>query len=329
MRADPAGSTMQPPSLEYLAERRLISRKLSFWRFAAFGIAAVAIIAVGLKVSGAGASHIGPHIARITIKGVIVDDRPMMKLVKDVAASSSVAGVILAIDSPGGTTTGAESLYDELRRLAARKPTVALVEGIAASGAYVAAIGADQIVARGNSMVGSIGVLMQFPNASRLMETVGVKVEDVKSSPLKASPNPYEPTTPEARQAMAALVADAYDWFRKLVQDRRKLSDQEVAAVADGRVFTGRQGVGLKLVDRIGGEREAIDWLETERGVAKNLSVRDWKKARPLDAYGLLGETASALGFSEVAQIAGVWKRFAEAQYLDGLVAIWQGQKLN
>jgi protease-4 len=253
----------------------------------------------------------------------------MLKLVRDVAASSSVSAAILSIDSPGGTTTGAESLYEELRRLAAKKPTVAVVSGMAASGAYVAALGADEIVAQGNSIVGSIGVLMQIRNVSKLLDTVGVKMEEIKSSPLKAAPNGFEPTSPEARQAIAALVADAYDWFKKLVQERRKLDESELAAVTDGRVFSGRQGVALKLVDKIGGEREAIEWLETERGVKKGLSVRDWRKPRTLESLGLLGVIADRLGMGALAQVIDREWNATRARSLDGLVAIWQGDALE
>ena len=319
---------MQPPPPAYLAERRLLTRKLSFWRVVAIGAAMAAVVVGAWRLSGANASHVGPHIARITITGVIKDDRAMQKLVRDVA-NSSAAAAILSIDSPGGTTTGAESLYDELRRLAGKKPTVAVVSGMAASGAYIAAIAADEIVARGNSMVGSIGVLMQMPNAAKLMETVGVKLEEIKSSPLKAAPNPYEPITPEARQAVAAMISDSYDWFKGLVKERRKLDDAGLATVSDGRVFTGRQGIALKLVDRIGGEREAVAWLESQRGVAKGLSVRDWKKPRTLEPLKLLGSMAQATGFERIADWLDAAAESAHGGMLDGLVAIWQGRSLH
>lgn len=318
---------MYPPPPEYLAERRLLTRKLSFWRIAGIGALIVAVAVAGWRMAG-DVSHAGPHIARLTITGVIKDDRDLLKLVRDVTASSASAA-ILSIDSPGGTTTGAEALYEELRRLAEKKPTVAVVNGAAASGAYIAALAADGIVARGNSMVGSIGVIMQMPNASKLMETVGVKMEEIKSSPLKAAPNPFEPVTPEARAAVSAMIADSFDWFKGLVKERRKLDDAGLARVADGRVFTGRQGVELKLVDRIGGEREAIAWLQAEKGVAKGLTVRDWKKSRKLETYGVLGSLAEAAGLSGLAAIFATAERAAEAGLLDGLVAIWQGSALN
>ena len=318
---------MYPPPPEYLVERRLLTRKLSFWRIAAIGALVVAVAVAGWRLSG-NTSHAGPHIARLTITGVIKDDRDLLKLVRDVTASSASAA-ILSIDSPGGTTTGAEALYEELRRLAEKKPTVAVVEGAAASGAYIAALAADGIVARGNSMVGSIGVLMQMPNASKLMETVGVKMEEIKSSPLKAAPNPFEPVTPEARAAVAAMIADSYAWFKGLVKDRRKLDDAALATVSDGRVFTGRQGVDLKLVDRIGGEREAIAWLEAKKGVAKGLKVRDWKKQRRIETFGVLSGLAGAVGLENAAVTLGNLEQATQAQLLDGLVAIWQGSALN
>jgi protease-4 len=197
---------------------------------------------------------------------------------------------------------------------------------MAASGAYIAALGADDIVARGNSLVGSIGVLFEYPNFSVLLDKVGIKVETIKSSPLKAAPNGLEPTSDAARAAMASLVADSYNWFKGLVKERRKLSDDELAQVDDGRVFTGRQGVALKLVDGIGGEREAIAWLEEHRGVQKGLPVRDWKPRRSLGfgIFTVAKAAAEALGMSSTAEVLERAATELDGHTLDGLVSIWQ-----
>ena len=313
---------------DYLLDRRRLRRRLTFWRAAAV-IAVIAIVALvawgrgGFLRGGA----LTPQIARITSGGVITGDRDTIKLVDDVAASRASA-VILAIDSPGGTTTGAEKLYDAIRRLAAKKPVVSVVGTMAASGAYIAALGSDRIFARGNSLVGSIGVLFEYPNVSKLLDTIGVHMESVKSSPLKAAPNGLEPTSPEARAALAALVADAFDWFKSLVRERRGMDDAQLAAVSDGRVFSGRQGVPLKLVDAIGGEREAIEWLEQNRGVAKGLPVRDWRRGGGLGRLGLLGFAALAadsLGLSGVAANMENIEKIQQLRSLDGLLAVWQG----
>ena len=310
---------------DYLVDRRKLRRALSFWRVLAFVIAAFAILGVAFaSLSGSGVGG-GPHIARLAIEGVITGDAETLKLIRDIAKSKAAA-VIITIESPGGTVTGSEKLYDEIRLLAEKKPVAAVVGTMAASGAYIAALGTDAIFAKGSSLVGSIGVIFQFPNVAKLLDTLGVKMEEVKSSPLKAAPNGFEPTSEGARAAMAALVTDSFDWFKGLVRERRKMSDAELAAVADGRVFTGRQAIALKLVDRIGGEREAIAWLETEKGIAKDLPVRDWKASRSFERLGLFGAVSKLAEFAGLPhlarQIAGLGEA-GEARALDGLVAIW------
>src|SRR4029453_8617515 len=132
-------------------------------------------------------------------------------------SKSSAKAVIVHINSPGGTVAGSEQLHDALLRLKAQKPRVVVVDGLAAAGGYIAALASDHIVAQQSSIVGSIGVLFQYPNVSELLKTVGVKVEEVKSTPLKAAPSGFEPTSPEARAAIESLVMDSYAWFRTMV----------------------------------------------------------------------------------------------------------------
>ena len=120
------------------------------------------------------------------------------------AIRAPARAVVVHVDSPGGTVTGSEALYENQLRLPAKKPIVAVVDGLAASGGYIAAMGSDRIVARQTSLVGSIGVLFQIPNVGQLMNTIGVKLEEVKSSPLKASPNGFEPTSPRGAGRAAA-----------------------------------------------------------------------------------------------------------------------------
>ncbi|MDH7796732.1 MULTISPECIES: signal peptide peptidase SppA [unclassified Beijerinckia] len=316
---------------DYLIDRSRLRRKLSFWR--------VATVALFLVAAGVGAyrwsdglrsATSSSHIARLSLGGVLTGNQDTLKLIDDIGKSNA-AGVIVSIESPGGTTTGAERIYDELRRLSEKKPTVAVVGTMAASGGYIAAMGTDRIFARGTSLVGSIGVLFQFPNVSKVLDTVGVKMETIKSSPLKASPDGFEPTSPEARAAIASIVSDSYDWFKGLVKDRRKLDDKELAVVADGRVFTARQGLPLKLVDEIGGEREAIAWMERERHVAKDLPVREWRRSSATNYLGLFGsaaDLADAAGLGSIAQVIRSVGSNAEAHMLDGLVAVWHSSDL-
>src|SRR5215217_5414513 len=244
---------------EMMADRRRLRRKLSFWRvLGVLGLIA-AVIAFGLTAAGrAPFGGARPQIARISVVGFIAGSQRMNDLFKRVAESGAVSGVVISINSPGGSTTGSEELYRGIRQLAAKKPLVAFVDGTAASGGYITAIAADYIVARETSLVGSIGVLFQYPDASKLLTTLGVQVEEVKSAPLKAEPSPFHPTSPEARAALQSVVNDTYDWFKHLVAERRKLDEAQISTVSTGTIFSGRQSVPLKLVDQIGSERDAV-----------------------------------------------------------------------
>jgi protease-4 len=243
--------------------------------------------------------------------------------------------VIVHVDSPGGTTAGSEQLHDALRRVAEKKPLVIVIDSLAASGGYIVAMAGDHIVAQGTSIVGSIGVLFQYPNVSDLMKTLGIKVEEIKSSPLKAAPSAFEPTSPEAREAIEAIVKDSYGWFRGMVASRRKLDGDALARVADGRVFTGRQAIELKLVDQLGDEKTAIAWLAKERGIDAKTPVRDWQlRGRLRDLPFLhLGAVAvlDAVGLKELAQrfaTAGTVQAI-EKLNLDGLLALWHPPSAN
>lgn len=310
---------------DYLIDRRRLRRQLTFWRGLVFLVAGAAILAAAAFLRGKSSDLSQPHIARLQIEGVITGDSATLELIREIANSQAKA-VIVSIESPGGTTIGAEKLYDEIRLLAAKKPVVAVVGSMAASGGYIAALGADRVFASGNSLVGSIGVLFQYPNVSKLLDTIGVSYESVKSSPLKAAPSGMEPTSEAARAALAALVADSFDWFKALVKERRNMSDAELAAVSDGRVYTGRQGLPLKLVDALGGEREAIAWLQAEKGIGSALPVHEWRKPRSFERLGLLGIAQGLFEAGGMQAVAHMFGQFATQQsivQLDGLTVIW------
>jgi protease-4 len=316
---------------DVIVDRRRMRRKLTFWRVAAslLAIAAVVTIAVVASPSGRGALTASGSIARIQIDGLIRSDNERVEALERLEKSSAAA-VVVHINSPGGTTAGSEQLYDALTRLKAKKPMVVVVEGLAASGGYIAALASDHIVAQQSSLVGSIGVLFQFPNFTGLMKTVGVQVEEVKSSPLKAAPNGFEPTSPEARAALEALVKDSYAWFRGLVKERRGMDDGLLDKVADGRVFTGRQSVELRLVDQLGDEKAAVAWLVAEKKIKSGLPVRDYKLAPKFGDLTFLRTAASitldALGLSAIArqiEQAGV-AQAVERLSLDGMLALWR-----
>jgi protease-4 len=321
---------------DVIVDRRRIRRKLTFWRVAAALIAIAAIIAVAAIVgpgSKGGLTSAG-SIARVNIEGLIRSDHERVEALERLEKSQAAA-VVVHINSPGGTTAGSEQLYDALTRLKAKKPLVVVVEGLAASGGYITAIAADHIVAQQSSLVGSIGVLFQFPNFAELLKTVGVKVEEVKSSPLKAAPNGFEPTSPEAREALASLVKDSYAWFRGLVKERRGMDDALLEKVSDGRVFTGRQAVELKLIDQLGDEKTAVAWLVAQKGVKADLPVRDYKLTPRFGDLTFLRTAAAvtfdALGLSTIArQIEQTgMAQAADRLSLEGMLALWQPAAAN
>jgi len=212
---------------------------------------------------------------------------------------------------------------------------VVVVESMAASGAYITALAGDHIVAKQTSLVGSIGVLFQYPNVSDLLDKIGVKVETIKSSPLKAAPNGFEPTSPEARAAIESVIMDSYAWFRGLVQERRHLDGDALSRVADGRVFTGHQGIDLKLVDELGDERTAIAWLAKEKNIDAKLPVRDYHLRSRFGDLPFLHAAAAvvldAVGLGTLARSIDEWGAVQafERLNLDGLLALWHPATAN
>ena len=311
-----------------IVDRRRMRRKLTFWRVSAIVIALAAVAGAAFVLTPRNRLFPpGNYIARIKVEGLIRDNRDRVEAL-DRLSRSAARAVIVHIDSPGGTTAGSQQLYDSLRALQAKKPMVVVVDGLAASGAYIAALSCDHIIAHDTSLVGSIGVLFQFPNFTAALKTLGIQVESIKSSPLKAAPNGYEPTSPEARAAVEAVVLDSYAWFKALVKDRRRMDDAQLATVSDGRVFTGRQGVGLKLVDSLGNEQTALDWLAREKHVPANTPVRDYSlqpRFAELSFLHLAAWTFQAVGLSAFAQRIEEWGavRAVEQLNLDGLLALW------
>jgi len=309
-----------------MIDRRRLRRKVTFWRLMAFLVAALAIVIVSIWMyDDEFASRSQDHIAKVKIEGTITEDEDLLERLAEIRMSPAVKGVVLSIDSPGGTTVGGEAIFDEVRRIAAVKPVVAQVGTLAASAGYMIASATDHIVARKTSIVGSIGVIVQLPNVSGLMDKLGVKLDEVKSSPLKAEPSPFNPTTEPELAMMRSMVLDSYDWFVGLVVERRPLNRQQVLALADGSVFTGRQALQRKLIDEVGGELEAIKWLES-KGVAPKLAIVEWKPKASGSSWFLgstAGRVASALGLGEI--YSSLLSEFgADRIFLDGLVSVWQ-----
>lgn len=321
---------------DLIVDRRRMRRKLTFWRVVTVAVAAIAVVGLAVSLTGDRTALTGPggSIARVSIEGLIRSNRQRVEALDRLGRSSAKA-VIVHVNSPGGTVAGSEQLHGALMRLKAKKPTVVVVDGVAASGGYIAAMASDHILAQESSLVGSIGVIFQYPNVHELLQTLGVKVEAVRSTPLKAAPSGFEPTSPEAIAAVEEVVGDVYAWFRNLVKERRSLDPALLEKVADGRVFTGRQAVELKLIDGLGDEQAAIAWLAKEKNIDPKTPVRDYRLSPRLGDLSFLRlAVTSVLDAAGLAPLARRFEQWGTIQAverlnLDGLLALWHPPTSN
>jgi len=296
-------------SSDALLDRRRLKRRLTLWRVIAILLAAAG---VGVAVDRAFVDH-GDYVARLVVSGIVFQDDELLAAIEDLQNDRSVRAVVVRIDTPGGTVVGGELLYRALRNLGQTKPVVAAMDTVATSAGYMIALGADHILAHSGTITGSIGVIMQMAEVSGLLERLGITAEAIRSGPLKGRPSPLEPMSPEVRVATQAVVDDMYALFVDMVAERRGLDRDRVLALADGRIFTGRQAVAARLVDGLGGEAEARAWLQT-RGIDPGLPIRDLRIERGFESW--LDTASRAFGKT----------LFSERLTLDGLISVWHPQ---
>ncbi|MCD6073417.1 MAG: putative peptidase family [Rhodospirillales bacterium] len=291
-------------------DRRRLTRALRFWR-----IAAIAAL-VGLIAVAVGRSDAVPRasVALIEVHNVIFDDTDRIETLDDIADDDRIKALLVHIDSPGGTVVGGENLYLALRRVAEKKPVVAVMAELATSAGYMVALGTDRIVARQGTVTGSIGVLMQSVEITDMLAKLGITADSIKSAPLKATPNPLEKLTPDARSAAEDVVMDMYNMFVDMVSERRGMDRDATLKLADGRVYTGRQAIQNGLIDEIGGEREARAWLKSAHNIDDRLPISLVEVRR--DKGFLTGLLDDLMGKA----------LFSERLRLDGLISLWHPQ---
>jgi protease-4 len=297
---------------DLLLDRRRLKRRLFLWR----GVAVLAVVAAVLvALRGEDIFNRG-HLARLTVSGIIGEDRKLNEAVGKLADNDSVKALIVSIDSPGGSVAGGEGLHDAIARVAQKKPVVAVMGGTAASAGYMVAVPAARIFAREGTLTGSIGVLLETGELSSLLNRLGISAEAITSGPLKDQPSFIRPLTPEGRDVLHGLVMDMYDQFVGMVATGRHMDADRVRQLADGRAYTGRQALKLGLIDAIGGEHDARQWLADTKGVSADLPVDD------VSTSGFAGRAlSSSLGW----MLESLWKSvFSQGVILDGAWALWQ-----
>ena len=209
----------------------------------------------------------GAKVAVVEVQGVIgvgadrgLDTESIIRTLGEYRDDPAVRAVVLRIDSPGGVVAPTQEIFTAVRRLReAKKPVVASLGSVAASGGYYVAVSADRIFASPGTLTGSIGVVMQLANVEGLLKKVGVEYVVVKAGTYKDVGNFARAMTPEERRILQSLLDDVYDQFITAVAEGRGLDPQAVRAFAEGRIYSGRQAQGLKMVDEMGGLEDAIE----------------------------------------------------------------------
>jgi protease-4 len=321
---------------DLVIDRLRLKRRLVIWRVLAIAglvLALVATVPLGRRSGSlSGGLVAGPHLVRLRIDGVIAENRVRLEAIEKAADDPAVKGLILAIDSPGGSVSGGEALHDAIARFAGKKPVVVTMGGLAASAGYMIAVPAARIFASNATLTGSIGVILQSPDISGLLDKVGVSVDELVSGPLKGQPSAVKPLSPEGRAMLQGVVADLFDQFVAMVADGRHMDPARVRALADGRPYTGHQALALGLIDQIGGEREARQWLAKARGLDQALPVETLDdKPKHGWLHTSIAGLAQGLGLVAMqgaldALPSGVSSKIVAAQglALDGAVALWQ-----
>jgi len=275
-------------SPDYLIERKRNKSQISRWKIIAIILVMLIIALFGKQylpsydVKASSKNHQGDYIATIFINEVLDEDTYRTERLNEIADDNHIKAVIVNINSPGGGVVASEMIYDSLRKISEKKPVVTVMGSVAASGGYLIALGGDHLISRNSTITGSIGVILQSAEVTDLAEKLGIKFENFKSSELKASPNPTEKITPEVRKAIMESIDDVYAYFTELVASRRKLDIDYIRSIADGRIYTGRQALKLKLVDEVGNEDNAVKWLYEVKKISPNLKLVE-VKLKPKD----------------------------------------------
>ena len=263
---------------DLLFERESLRAQIKRWKWLFFIALIIFIIVMGR--SSLSAKH-QDLVARVRLDGVIEYSPELIDKLKNLGEDSKIKAIILHINSPGSTAFAGEELYVTLKKISQNKPVVSVLETVAASGGYMAALGTDYILARNMTITGSIGVLWQSFEVVEMANKLGIKFIEIKSSPLKASPNPMEIMTPEVKAVAMETVDDSYQIFLKMLMESRKMDKNQAIKLADGRIYTGMRAKELNLIDAIGGEDEALAWLEGEKKIPAKTKVIDVELEKP------------------------------------------------
>jgi protease-4 len=264
---------------------------LALFFFLAFGIAL-------LRAGSGGSSGFlpgGSVVAVVPLEGEIARSDDFVETLQEIEDNSRVSAVVLRINSPGGAVAPSQEMYDAVRRLAAKKPVVASLGSVAASGGYYVASAADVVVASPGTLTGSIGVIMSLTNVRGLMDKLGVEATIITAGKWKDTGSPFRAITPDERTMLQQMADQVHTQFIDAVAAGRKLDPARVREIGNGRVYTGQEAQQIGLVDELGGIEAAVRIAGVRGGIVGKPTVEHFSARRgPWWLRALLSEDASA-----------------------------------
>jgi protease IV len=284
-----------PITSDNFIERSLLKKQLAFWRLAAVGVFVfflIVLIERNAKIPAMAGQKDG-HVARVVISGEVGEDREFYKLLDEIRDDEEVKAVILHLDTPGGSAVAGETIFRKIKDISKEKPVVASMRSVCASAGYMISLAADRTFTMNGTITGSIGVILQTVEFSELADKIGVHPITLASGKYKAVPSNFEPLSDDGREVLDAMIQEFHSVFVNMVAEGRKMPEAKVRELADGRIFSGPKAVELNLVDEIGGEEEALAWLQDTHDINPELEIEDKKVKSKFDnIYDKLSEMA-------------------------------------
>ncbi len=214
-------------------------------------------------------------IAKLSIDGVIYERNDILEKIDKLDKDMSAKGLLLIINSPGGTFVSSKEIFDSIKNIGKRIPTAVYMKEMATSGGYLVSLGAERIFSNQGTITGSIGVILQTADMSELLKKIGVNPVIVKSGELKSVPNPLEKINQNQIQYVEKIISLMQKEFLNILKDTRDISSEVIDLVSDGRILTGGQAKSMNLIDEIGSERDAIFWLKQRGNLEDDIPVVD------------------------------------------------------
>jgi len=246
-----------------------------------FGLTMAAIVWSSFSQNSGMEVSYGKYVGIVEVNGAIVSPDETVNLIKRYRDNNAIKAIVLRVQSPGGGVAASQEIYQAIKNARESKPVVCSMGEVAASGGYYIACACDTIVANPGSLTGSIGVIMEFMVAEELIKKVGLKFEVLKAGQNKDLGSPFRQMTPEERALLQGMIDDVHGQFIEAVAEGRKLSPDSVRLFADGRVFSGRQALALRLVDKMGTLEDAIKLAASMAGLKEKPKIFRERKKKP------------------------------------------------